>query len=102
MSASTVMRVILEDNDCRRLKFQDGFPGSVQEMVEEVKRQCELNCAFRLQFMDSLFGNEFMNLTSIDELQDRGTVKVIRIESSSSDSQCAATPFSSASSFTCQ
>lgn len=45
--------------------------------------------------MDSLFGNEFMNLTLMDELQDRGTIKVTRIESLSSASQCTEASFSS-------
>lgn len=32
---------------------------------------------FRLQLMDTLFGNKFMNLTSIEEIQDKATLKVV-------------------------
>ena len=77
MNPSTILKVILGDNSSQRLTFQNGLPGSVNELVSEVQRQCGLNSHFRLQFMDALFGNEFMNLTSIDEVQNRGTIRVI-------------------------
>lgn len=38
--------------------------------------------------MDALFGNEFMNLTSMDEVQDRGTIRVIPMTEASTP-QCA-------------
>lgn len=36
-----------------------------------------LDSSFRLEFIDALFGNEFMTLTSINEKQKRGSIKVI-------------------------
>lgn len=45
--------------------------------------------------MDTLFGNEFMNLTSMDEIQDRGTIRVITMTGSSTP-QCADIPSTSA------
>ncbi|KAG7481675.1 hypothetical protein JOB18_001839 [Solea senegalensis] len=85
MSALTVLRVILDAENSQRLLLEGGFPKSVDEVVQEVKRQCNLNYTFRLQFMDEHFGNAFTNLTRVEELKDKGTIKVIRIESS----QCA-------------
>ncbi|KAI2647581.1 E4 SUMO-protein ligase PIAL1 [Labeo rohita] len=38
--------------------------------------------------MDALLGNEFMNLTSVDEVQDRGTIRVIPITEASAP-QCS-------------
>ncbi|KAL7883324.1 hypothetical protein SRHO_G00009820 [Serrasalmus rhombeus] len=83
MYSPTFLRVILSDNSSQRMTFQNGFPGSVNELVSEVQRQCALSFNFRLQFMDALFGNEFMNLTSMDEIQDRGTIKVIPVSDAS-------------------
>ena len=42
-----------------------------------MKKQCGLQGTIRLQFMDVLFGNEFLNLTSISEVEAKGTLKVI-------------------------
>ncbi|CAI5681570.1 unnamed protein product [Oreochromis niloticus] len=75
--APEILKVILGHNSSQRLTFHCGLPGSVIELIEEVQRQCGLNNSnFRLQFMDPLFGNEFMNLTSMDEIQDRGTIRM--------------------------
>ncbi|XP_051258074.1 uncharacterized protein LOC127364511 [Dicentrarchus labrax] len=88
MNAPTLLKVILGDNSSQRMTFQNGLPGSVNELVSEVQRQCGLDYDFRLQFMDALFGNDFMNLTSMDEVQDRGTIRVIAMTDSSTP-QCA-------------
>lgn len=45
--------------------------------------------------MDALFGNEFMNLTSMDEIQDRGTIRVI-LMTDALTTQCANMPSTSA------
>lgn len=44
-------------------------------MVQWIKRQCNLNYTFRLQFMG----------TKVEELKEKGTIKVIQIESSQCD-----------------
>lgn len=77
MAAPALLKVILGDNNSRRLTFPDGLPTLVSELVDIVQRQCAIQTNFRLQFMDPLFNNEFMNLTSMDEVKDRGTIKVI-------------------------
>uniref|UniRef100_A0A3Q1GF00 PB1 domain-containing protein n=1 Tax=Acanthochromis polyacanthus TaxID=80966 RepID=A0A3Q1GF00_9TELE len=74
---AALLKVILGDNNSQRLTFPDGLPTSVSELVDIVQRQCAIQTNFRLQFMDPLFNNEFMNLTSMDEVTDRGTIRVI-------------------------
>ena len=59
--------------------FSAGLPSTVTELETEIKNQCTIKEPFQLQFMDMLFGNEFMNLTSMEEVQDKATVKVIHI-----------------------
>jgi len=83
MTTPVILKVILGDNSSQRITFHNGLPGSVYELVSEVQRQCGIKTNFRLQFMDVLFGNEFMNLTSIDEVQDRGTIRIIPMTESS-------------------
>lgn len=65
------------DNTSQRLILSNGLPQSVSELMEEVEQQCGLTNSFRLQFMDPLFNNDFMNLTSTSEVQNRGTIKVV-------------------------
>ncbi|CAL9692661.1 unnamed protein product [Knipowitschia caucasica] len=87
MNQPFVLKVVLLDNTSQRLILSNGLPDVVEELVAEVKRQCGLTSNIRLQFMDPLFENEFMNLTNTNELQNRGTIKVINLsQDSSSDS----------------
>jgi len=95
MNAPALLKVILGDNSSQRMTFQNGLPGTVNELIGKVQRQCGLDSNFRLQFMDTLFGNEFMNLTSMDEVQDRGTIRVITMTVFSTP-QCANIPPTSA------
>ncbi|KAK7905164.1 hypothetical protein WMY93_017771 [Mugilogobius chulae] len=77
MTSPVVLKVILMDNTSQRLNLLNGLPQSVEELRDEVQHQCGLTCSFNLQFMDPLFDNEFMNLTLISEIQNRGTIKVV-------------------------
>ncbi|KAK0134008.1 hypothetical protein N1851_030444 [Merluccius polli] len=72
-----ILKIILTDGSCQRLTLSHGLAASVDDLMVELKKQCGLQGNFTLQFMDFLFGNEFLNLTSISEVQDRGTLKVI-------------------------
>ena len=77
MTTQAVLRVILGPDSCQRVMFSAGLPSTVAELETNVKTQCTIMEPFRLQFMDTLFGNEFMNLTSMEEIQDKATLKVV-------------------------
>ncbi|KAM8772540.1 uncharacterized protein AB9X84_010280 isoform 2-T2 [Acanthopagrus schlegelii] len=77
MAAPVKLRVILGENDSQRLILQDGIPETIGELVQHIKRQCGVEDHFRLQFMDAEFGNEFTNLTSVLEIQDKSTLKLV-------------------------
>ena len=77
MAMPVIVKILLTDGSCQRLSLAHGLPESLGDLMTEVKKQCNLEGNIRLQFMDSLFGNEFMNLTSVSEVQDRGTLRVI-------------------------
>ncbi|CAL8253809.1 unnamed protein product [Arctogadus glacialis] len=74
---AAILRVILGPDSGQRVVFPAGLPLTVSELETEIKSQCKITDSFRLQFMDTLFGSEFMNLTSMDEIEDKATVKVI-------------------------
>lgn len=75
--SSAILRVILGPESCQRVVFPAGLPLAVPELQTEIKTKCQIMDLFRLQFMDTLFDNTFMNLTSMDEIEDKPTVKVI-------------------------
>ena len=76
MANPAVLRVIFGDGfDSRKLHLVSGIP-TVDELHHLVKICFQLREDFRLQYMDSDF-NEFMNLTSVSEIQNKSTIKVI-------------------------
>ncbi|XP_052473605.1 uncharacterized protein LOC128030159 [Carassius gibelio] len=79
---SAVLRIILGESSCQRVVFPSGLPESVTELEDAVRSQCKLQDPFRLQFMDTLFDNQFMNLTSMNEIKDKATIKIINITDS--------------------
>lgn len=58
------------------LHLVSGIPETVEELHTLVKTCFQLKEDFRLQYMDRDF-NEFMNLTSVSEIQNKSTLKVI-------------------------
>lgn len=77
MAAPVKLRIILGENNSQRLILPYGIPESVSELAQQIKRQCGVEGDFRLQFMDAEFGNEFTNLISISDVQDKSSIKVI-------------------------
>ncbi|KAL3045323.1 hypothetical protein OYC64_013567 [Pagothenia borchgrevinki] len=77
MAGRAVLRIIFADqSDSRKLTLDSGIPATVEELHTFVKTSLQLKEDFRLQYMDVDF-NEFMNLTSVSEIQDKSTLKVI-------------------------
>ena len=79
INSLVVVKVILGDNSSQRLTLQNGLPTTADELVSELQRHCGPKCNLRLQLLDKLFGNEFMNLTSVDEIHNRGIIRVIYV-----------------------
>lgn len=77
MATAAILIVILGPDSSQRMVFSSGLPSTVTELETEIKSRCKIMEPFRLQFMDTLFDNEFVNLTSMEEIQDRATVKVM-------------------------
>ncbi|KAE8296811.1 hypothetical protein D5F01_LYC05577 [Larimichthys crocea] len=59
-----------------KLILPSGIPDSVDNLKFEIQKHCGIEGEFRLQYMDNDF-DQFMNLTSTADIQDKGTVKVI-------------------------
>ncbi|CAI5674962.1 unnamed protein product [Oreochromis niloticus] len=77
MTAQAILRVILGPDSSQRVMVSPGLPSTVTELEAEIKTQCKIMEPFRLQLMDTLFGNEFVNLTSMAEIQNKATIKIV-------------------------
>lgn len=77
MAGPAVLRIIFGDqSDSRKLPLDSGIPATVEELHTFMKTFFQLKEDFRLQYMDADF-NEFMNLTSVSEIVQKSTLKVI-------------------------
>ncbi|XP_060716492.1 uncharacterized protein LOC132839498 isoform X2 [Tachysurus vachellii] len=77
MTTSIRLKIFLGENNSQKVILQDGMPASVGDLTKEIAKQCNLQGNFRLQFMDPDFDNDFMNLMSTSEIQDKSTLKVV-------------------------
>lgn len=71
------LRIILGEDDARKLILPAGIPDSIEELCQTIKTSFGLQQDFRLQYQDADFGNEFINLSVISEIADKATIKVV-------------------------
>lgn len=58
-------KVILRPDDTRKLILPQGIPETMEQLMNEVKKSCELNGNFRLQYQDKDFGDALVNLEDL-------------------------------------
>ncbi len=76
MTDPAKFKIVLGDSDSFKLTLPSGIPKSIEEFKSEIRKQCGVTGDFRLQYLDMDF-DDFLNLTSTVDLQDKGTVKVV-------------------------
>ncbi|XP_034542087.1 uncharacterized protein LOC117814719 [Notolabrus celidotus] len=76
MEAHLKLRVIVEDDDFRRLDLP-GLPETLNELHKTIREAFVIERDFHIQFMDPEFNNEFMNITTLQDIRDRGTIKLV-------------------------
>lgn len=78
MSSPVILRIVFGgDDDARKLTLKTGISKSVDDLVLEIMTVFGVKKKFRLQYKDKDFGNEYMNLMSTSQIEDRDTLKVI-------------------------
>uniref|UniRef100_A0A3Q2T7Y7 PB1 domain-containing protein n=1 Tax=Fundulus heteroclitus TaxID=8078 RepID=A0A3Q2T7Y7_FUNHE len=81
------LRIILGSNNAEKLTIESGMPKYVEDLSSEIKRKFDIEGDIRLQYMDSDFDNEFVNLNQISDIQDKSIVKIIPLSDSVNISQ---------------
>lgn len=81
-TAVAVRIIFVDETDSRKLSLMSGIPGTVEELHSLIKTCFQVKEDFRLQYFDTDF-KEFMNLTSVSEIEHKSTLKVIYLPASS-------------------
>lgn len=89
------VRVIVEEDDFRRLVFPSGLPATLTELHNTIRETFGIERQFRVQFKDPDFNDDFMNITSVQDIQDRGTLKLVYTLNEIDSSPSSAKPASS-------
>lgn len=79
------LRIILGDDDARKLVLPRGLPDSLEELCQTIKTSFGLQQDIRLQYQDAEFGNEFINLSEVFEIHDKASLKVIYLQSNAKE-----------------
>lgn len=77
MACPVSLRIFFNEDDARKITLTSGLPNSVEDLVSEIKTIFGLSQQFRLQYRDADFGNEYVNLVAISDIQDKATLKVV-------------------------
>lgn len=73
-----ILRVILTEADIRKVTLTSK-PCSVEDLINCLRNTLGLNYNFTLQFRDPFFDHEFCNVTALEELPEKPTVKIIPV-----------------------
>lgn len=79
MAAPVKLQIILGANNAEKLTIESGTPKFVEDLSNAIKHQFNIEGDIRLQYVDSDFNNDFVNLNQIADIQDKSTVKIIRL-----------------------
>lgn len=80
MAGRVTFRVLFGcEDDARKLTIESGIPKTVEDLALKIKTFFQVTEQFRLQYKDKDMDDQFMNLISTSELEDKGTLKVVYI-----------------------
>jgi len=76
MGTPAKLRIILED-DIRKLVLPSGIPSTLQDLSDIIQETFHIPRAFTLMYQDMDFDGQFFSLTSINDVQDKATLKLV-------------------------
>uniref|UniRef100_A0A8C1TUN1 Uncharacterized protein n=1 Tax=Cyprinus carpio TaxID=7962 RepID=A0A8C1TUN1_CYPCA len=80
MCTPAKLRIVFEENDIRKLVLPSGIPSTLQDLKHVIKETFNIPDCFNLMYEDMDFGGQFCTLSSIDDVQDKCTLKVVQTE----------------------
>ncbi|XP_021325588.1 uncharacterized protein [Danio rerio] len=80
MCTPAKLRLVFGENDVRKLVLPSGIPSTLQELKSIIQETFSIPECFTLMYEDMEFGGQFFNLDSVDDVQDKCTLKVVQTE----------------------
>ncbi|KAJ4937553.1 hypothetical protein JOQ06_002188 [Pogonophryne albipinna] len=74
------LRIIFEHNDIRKLVLPSGIPRTLAELICELQEAFHIPGEFTVMYQDMDFDGQFCTLSCIDDVEDKGTLKVFQTE----------------------
>jgi len=80
VTARTMMkiRVIVSESDIQKFTIPDNNM-ALKDLCNSLQQELHITYDFKVMYLDSEFG-EFFSLTDMEDLEDKGTIKIIRVE----------------------
>jgi len=85
-----LLRVIVHDSDIRKVTIPEK-PADVDALKHVLQEKLQLTYTFSVQFEDPDFDNALCNVSDINDLPERATLKIIPQQTSPSSSQASTT-----------
>lgn len=74
------LRIIFGEDDIRKLVLHSGIPGTIQVLTDVIQETFDITGSFTVMYQDMDFDGQFITLTSIEEVKDKATLKIIMTE----------------------
>lgn len=74
------LRIIFGEDDIRKLVLHSGIPGTIQVLTDVIQETFDITGSFTVMYQDMDFDGQFITLTSIKEVKDKSTLKIIMTE----------------------
>lgn len=68
------------EDDIRKLVLPSGIPCTVQDLTDVIQETFNIPGSFTVMYQDMDFDGQFFTLTSVEEVQDKATLKLVMTE----------------------
>ncbi|KAL7857205.1 hypothetical protein SRHO_G00161040 [Serrasalmus rhombeus] len=80
MCTPAKLRIIFDEHKVHKLVLPSGIPSTLQDLTDITKEKFIIPGDFGLMYQDKEFDGEFFTLSSVEDVQDMGPLKVIQTE----------------------
>ena len=80
MGTPAKLRIIFGDDDIRKLILPAGIPSSLTDLICAIRESFDIPMDFSVLYHDSDFNGQFFTLTSIGDVEDKATLKVVPVK----------------------
>ncbi|XP_019205875.1 uncharacterized protein LOC102075923 [Oreochromis niloticus] len=80
MAPSAKLWIIFGEDDVHKLLLPAGIPSTLQDLNDVLRETFDITGPFTVMYQDMDFNGQFFTLTSIEEVQDKANLKVVKTE----------------------